>query len=210
MSVPIKVCKNCQQEFPATPEYFNRDASRKDGFHPSCKTCRHAYRAKHYRETPELRHKARKRANDWFRDNPERVRKRRKAQYWANPQAAIDRARHWREENPEHYRATQKTCKQRHYRQNREAYRVYVTNRRARLKGALGEHTANDIRLLYEKQEGQCHWCGVSLTDGYHVDHVIPISRGGSNDSSNLVLTCEHCNCSKNDRLPSEWKPIPM
>ncbi|WP_442947121.1 HNH endonuclease [Novosphingobium sp.] len=37
------------------------------------------------------------------------------------------------------------------------------------------------------------------------VDHIIPLSRGGSNLDSNLVACCIPCNSSKSDRLPSEW-----
>lgn len=36
-------------------------------------------------------------------------------------------------------------------------------------------------------------------------DHVIPLSRGGTNDEGNLVCACLPCNSSKNDRLLSEW-----
>lgn len=37
------------------------------------------------------------------------------------------------------------------------------------------------------------------------VDHVVPLSRGGSNDEDNLVACCLPCNSSKSDRLLSEW-----
>lgn len=36
-------------------------------------------------------------------------------------------------------------------------------------------------------------------------DHVIPLSRGGSNDPENLVAACMPCNSSKADKLLSEW-----
>ena len=40
-------------------------------------------------------------------------------------------------------------------------------------------------------------------------DHVIPRSRGGSNHSSNIVLSCHSCNVQKRARTPSEWGGIP-
>jgi 5-methylcytosine-specific restriction endonuclease McrA len=152
----------------------------------------------------------RDRGNAWYYDNIEQAREYRKQQYAQNREQAIEDARRWREENPERYRATMRRYKRKHYRENREAYRVYVRNRRARLAEVDGSHSVEDIETMYHQQNGLCHYCGASIEDGYHVDHVIPLSRGGSNSPDNLVLACPHCNLSKNDRLPSEWNPIPI
>ena len=35
------------------------------------------------------------------------------------------------------------------------------------------------------------------------VDHLIPVSKGGSNDLTNLVLCCKQCNGEKADRMPT-------
>jgi hypothetical protein len=42
-----------------------------------------------------------------------------------------------------------------------------------------------------------------------HMDHVVPISRGGPDDPTNKVLSCAACNLSKGARLPSEWLENP-
>jgi 5-methylcytosine-specific restriction endonuclease McrA len=49
----------------------------------------------------------------------------------------------------------------------------------------------------------ECVYCG-SQSDLTR-DHVIPVSRGGSNDPSNIVVACRTCNCTKGDRTPEEW-----
>jgi 5-methylcytosine-specific restriction endonuclease McrA len=42
----------------------------------------------------------------------------------------------------------------------------------------------------------------------WQVDHVIPLSRGGSNWPTNLVCACGQCNSRKCDKLPwLEWQP---
>lgn len=49
-----------------------------------------------------------------------------------------------------------------------------------------------------------CRYCGD--TDGpHHIDHVVPISRGGTSHPDNLAVACQRCNSSKQDKLLEEW-----
>jgi 5-methylcytosine-specific restriction endonuclease McrA len=43
-----------------------------------------------------------------------------------------------------------------------------------------------------------CHWCGEYAT---HADHVMPKSRGGSDDPANLVASCAACNLRRGNNL---------
>lgn len=50
----------------------------------------------------------------------------------------------------------------------------------------------------------RCAYCGT--TQGpFHVEHIHPIARGGSNAPSNLECACVPCNMSKGSKLLSEW-----
>jgi 5-methylcytosine-specific restriction endonuclease McrA len=61
---------------------------------------------------------------------------------------------------------------------------------------------------------GACVYCGrregslgpmETKPDGFmHLDHVIPLTRGGADDESNLVAACRKCNMKKGDRTPDE------
>lgn len=70
------------------------------------------------------------------------------------------------------------------------------------------------IKAKHEFQAGLCIACLAELGPveaspaGYHIDHWHPVSRGGSDLPSNIVLLCPPCNLSKSDKLPdNEWIP---
>ena len=51
---------------------------------------------------------------------------------------------------------------------------------------------------------GPCAYCGYDAPT--QVDHVIPLSRGGTSDRANLVPACRPCNMDKLDFTVEEWK----
>lgn len=77
--------------------------------------------------------------------------------------------------------------------------------RRATIRGSDGKHSSSDIEIQLKSQKGLCWWCGVELTDKYHIDHRIPLIRGGSNCANNICISCPNCNLSKGSKLPHEW-----
>lgn len=63
-----------------------------------------------------------------------------------------------------------------------------------------------DLAKLYCEQNGKCIYCGVELSpDATHVDHKIPLSRGGEHTVSNISLACRDCNYLKGSRTPEEF-----
>lgn len=56
---------------------------------------------------------------------------------------------------------------------------------------------------VLERDDHRCYYCGRLATE---LDHVNPFSRGGLTIESNLVAACVHCNHSKGDRTPEEWR----
>jgi len=71
----------------------------------------------------------------------------------------------------------------------------------ARRRAVSGRHTGADVRAIFERQRGRCAWCCCPLWGGYHVDHVMPLSRGGSDDADNLQLMCARCNLRKGAKV---------
>lgn len=124
---------------------------------------------------------------------------RRKKRYWSEREEAIKRARQWKLDNPERARIAQKNWEIKNF----EKVRARQAEKRA--KQPIGSYTHADIRRLFAIQKGLCVGCGASITKKHHVDHVIPIARGGTNWPDNLQLLCPHCNQSKSARDPFEW-----
>lgn len=60
---------------------------------------------------------------------------------------------------------------------------------------------------IYLRDGMACVYCSDSLEDGvqFQLDHVVPHSKGGSNDPSNLVTACSRCNASRGNRSVSKF-----
>ncbi len=65
--------------------------------------------------------------------------------------------------------------------------------------------TPNRIDLMLKEQNFTCKYCEKPLIE-YHIDHVIPLCKGGDNSKENLVIACPKCNLSKGGKLLSEWR----
>jgi 5-methylcytosine-specific restriction endonuclease McrA len=69
----------------------------------------------------------------------------------------------------------------------------------------LTEVSWNRLRNIVKRRSGEiCFYCGDHAPDG-HADHMIPLSRGGTDSLDNLVWACPSCNASKSDKTVDEW-----
>lgn len=51
-----------------------------------------------------------------------------------------------------------------------------------------------------------CYYCGMDLTpEAVTMDHILPLSRGGSSNKGNLATACKNCNNRKKNLTPVEW-----
>ena len=69
---------------------------------------------------------------------------------------------------------------------------------------AAAERARLTPAMRYEviRRDGhRCRCCGASVSTGavLHVDHIIPVSKGGVSELSNLQTLCSSCNAGKRD-----------
>jgi 5-methylcytosine-specific restriction endonuclease McrA len=156
--------------------------------------------------------KVKKNNEAWVARDPEHARelarKRGNRAYARNPEKFKKRSAEFRKNNPEKvkislsnkeykkkYRKNHKEIITQHRKNNPEKYSAYKQNRRARELNVEGTFTAKEWKDLCKSYGNKCACCGKrrKLT----IDHVIPISKGGTNYIENIQPLCGSCNSSK-------------
>jgi len=203
----MKQCSKCEQFFPATPEFFDRTKLQKSGLYPSCKVCGKVYYESHkeqrriydkqrqpqkteyarqYRQTEKNKAYRREYAVQYHQEHPEQ-----KKRYYERHSEEINvQRRQHRKDYPDLYAGID---------------RAHKHKRRAQKRASQGAYTPQQLQEQMHRQKSKCYYCKMKLGMIYHADHVVPLSRGGSNDISNIVIACPTCNMRKHARLPHEW-----
>jgi 5-methylcytosine-specific restriction endonuclease McrA len=102
----------------------------------------------------------------------------------------------YRQNNPRQY----KESDSRHYRGSLHRRTAYI-RRRAMKYNAEGSHTRIQFYIVCMKHRWRCKYCGCKLNKKTATaDHIIPLSKGGSDDISNIAPACRPCNSRKKDR----------
>ena len=124
-----------------------------------------------------------------------------RAYYLLNAEARRDYSTSYRRTNPDDAKRRVREWTRAHP----EATRVYQARRRSAKSASQSNYTRSDVLNLFLKQKGKCVGCLRRITKGYHVDHVKPLSRGGSNAANNIQLLCQPCNQRKHAKDPIVW-----
>lgn len=130
---------------------------------------------------------------EYKKKNPDKVKKHKSDTYFRSMGKYLLDAKKWAKDNPEKIKASR-------------------TNQKAKRRLAVGSHTAKEISNLMIRQGGKCVECKCCISikpSGEekiaHLDHIIPISIGGSNFIKNLQYLCITCNLRKGALDPFEW-----
>jgi len=114
----------------------------------------------------------------------------------------------WKKENPEKVRAYDKKWKKENPEKVRAINRLKNSKRRAQKLNTQVEVITDELLKEYWSQEGidpqRCFYCEDRPYE--HLEHCIPLSRGGTHTKDNLVPACASCNLSKGTKTPDEWE----
>ena len=209
----LKICNKCNIEKDIINFYKNKNT--KSGFRNNCKQCELDY----YRNNKEKISKSRsnyylknKEKIDFYNKeytqlNKEKVKNYQKDWYCKNKDSLKYKHSEWHLKNKE-------SVSERKKRTNNTPLgkinkKINKAKRRALEYIAEGSFTSDDILNLFESQNSRCVYCDnlleTSGTNKYHIDHIQPLSKNGTNWVSNLQLLCPHCNLSKGSKTHEEF-----
>jgi 5-methylcytosine-specific restriction endonuclease McrA len=149
----------------------------------ACLACAKEYAARIRTADPERPKKAK---STYKALHPERILQHARETYGRRKDAMNAKHREWQAKNP-------------HKRREHEA------TRRAKKSGDNERYTAADIESLMNHQRSRCVYCRQSIKTKFHVDHILPLSKGGTNGKRNIQLLCQPCNQTKHARHPIDF-----
>lgn len=211
-----KQCCRCLEY--KLPSEFGKRASARDGLRNQCKLCRKAMPRPSRKGIPSTE-RDRARAKAYRAANSEKARAYQKSYYPAHAERAKIRARAWDAAHP-----TEAAQRHLRFRRNnpdkiRNWGRVYrdrrpdvmaaaKARRRVRERQVGGNFTRGEWIVLKARYQHTCLCCGqqepaIKLTP----DHVVPISKGGSNSIDNIQPMCLRCNQRKNVSI-FDYRPL--
>ena len=181
-----KKCTICKKVKPLSE--FYKDAQCADGYYRKCKDC-HYMMVRNWQVNNK--EKIREIVQTRKKKFPEREKQYNKKYFEANKDQIHQRAKLSRERHPETSRNWRKN--------NLDKIRNYAHIRRARLAEVGGDLTVDEWEAILDFYGHKCLCCGrddVKMT----IDHVLPISLGGSHTADNVQPLCGPCNSRKKDK----------
>ncbi len=152
-----------------------------------CKSCNSTYLEKYYKRNRNI---IITRANKWIKDNPEKSAQHRRTSYKRHRKRILEAGKKWREENKDRMAKLKKEWRHK----NPIRFKAYAHKRREAIKAPLSGDDVQRMFVLYPF----CLAC--SAEKDLEIDHIVPLSRGGTNEFENLQVLCGHCNRSKGQK----------
>lgn len=137
----------------------------------------------------------------WRAENPDRDKRNRVLWISKNLERYKRKSREWRVNN----RVRDRELNKRWRENNPEKQRVIMFNRNCATRGVRQAVRHGLITSLMQSQGSRCVYCGCDVSSRYHIDHKLPVSRGGDNSEANLQILCPTCNLRKGSKTHVEF-----
>jgi 5-methylcytosine-specific restriction endonuclease McrA len=216
-----KVCTQCK-EFKSYEEYYKKKAN-KDGVESRCKVCRSQSDKNHHQKNKERRIDQMK---QYYQENKEQFLKSAKFYREENKERIAEFKKRWAEKNKEHKAEQERNWRENNKERNIEMKKIWYKKNRDRVYGNLLKRRSLKYFVRFEgvrrkelldRDNWTCRNCGVQVHDRNvggnrsrhlwdderkaHIDHIVPISKGGDSSPDNLQVLCRTCNLSKKDKI---------
>jgi hypothetical protein len=230
-----KICTKCQQELLDTEEYFNKHPQGKFGLNSKCKACEKEYKRKYYQENKggkikdyiqnnkdiitkkqkkhnkeyrkNNRNKLLEQSKQYYEDNKEQFLTYHKEYYKKNKERILEYHQEYYQknkdgnikgylvENKDTIKKKKKEYDKKHRAKNKAYYRAASKKYKTSKKNQVPEFS--NLKLIQKIYE----YC----PEGYQVDHMIPLSKGGLHWESNLCYLPAPINSSKRAKSIEEF-----
>jgi hypothetical protein len=205
---PTKTCPTCKETKPTTLEFYDRDSTTKDALSWRCRECRKEYRRNNKEKIAKYGKKHRE-------ENTEKIQEYMKIYREENREYLNQKAREYWAINREYiaeHRKTWKKWKPSDLEKLAEDRRKQARKRRAlKLQNGYSPYTEAEVLNLYGTD---CHLCNQPIDfdapratskpgweTGLHIDHIIPLSKGGPDTLENVKPAHGLCNIKKHNKV---------
>ncbi len=135
-------------------------------------------------------------------------RKRAEDPEWAERARLIERRSSQRPAAREAHRLYEQTWRAANLERERIRHASNQAKRRTQLRGGHGEFV--DRAVVYGRDGGKCHICSRPVSRlNFHIDHLIPVSKGGGHTYNNVAIAHPRCNIKRGaGRLPAQLRLV--
>ena len=199
-----KRCCSCKQVLPICNFYKSKQTL--DGYTENCVKCRNEKRKREYTADPDIYKKR------WAKYMSDPETKKRYDGYrsgWAiqNPEKVKAGQKDWVERHKEHHsqlvKNWYKTEKGKRHTKQKSANRRVLERNAGRLSSKIVQEVESENIVLYGVLT--CVYCKEPIQGKYHLEHKIPLVRGGMNEKDNLAISCPSCNLHKGTMTDKEF-----
>lgn len=187
-----KVCCTCKTL--KDLHFFSKNKSFKDGYAVRCKQCIREYNVANKEHISQLRKKN-------YLNNIDNCKKYSKKSHFLHREERLQKQKIYYQNNKEYFK-----YKNKKYKEDNKDYILLKNNKRKNLI-KLQNINQSEIDNLLINNNNQCFYCKIFVKRGInlHLDHKVPLSRGGNHHINNIVPACASCNLRKGTKTTEEF-----